>query len=237
MIQNEKHYMSVRKQLYDLQRTILVAKRDGAFHNLDIQEHVLTLALKEYDEKHHSDRKGRWMPLFSQNRFWPEDPRPHDIRLIDIAHALAHIPRYNGHLKEHYSVAQHCVIGSQYIDPKYAMFFLFHDAGEAYLGDLITPIKRLFRQFYEPVEERIMKAVASSFEFEINDETRVAVKKMDEQMLETEVRDIVPAGLINHDPVEVPLDDPILHCWGSGLAKNEFIKRFTQLYGREAYAA
>src|SRR5205085_1920126 len=94
-------------------------------------------------------------------RFWPEDPSPRDVDIRDIAHGLARINRFNGRIKyDHYSVAQHSVLVSRLLPPPYKLFGLLHDAGEAYLGDLITPVKRLFREFYDAVEDRVMRSVA-----------------------------------------------------------------------------
>lgn len=40
---------------------------------------------------------------------WPLDPRPEDVELADVAHALARINRFNGHTSVSYSVAEHSV--------------------------------------------------------------------------------------------------------------------------------
>lgn len=76
------------------------------------------------------------------------EPRPEDIDLMtDVPHALGRICRYTGHVgADHYSVAQHCVIGAETIfaetgDRLLAAAFLLHDAHEAYLGDIATPVK------------------------------------------------------------------------------------------------
>jgi uncharacterized protein len=65
---------------------------------------------------------------------------------IDVPEALARIARFTGHVRcGPYSVAQHCVIGADAIwlatkDREAAAAFLLHDAHEAYLGDIATPI-------------------------------------------------------------------------------------------------
>lgn len=64
-----------------------------------------------------------------------------DVR--DIARSLASQARYLGHTKAPYSVAQHSVIVSHLCAPDDALAGLLHDASEAYLGDLIGPIKTL----------------------------------------------------------------------------------------------
>jgi len=69
------------------------------------------------------------------------EPASGDIHLLDIAHALSQICRYGGHTKQFYSVAQHSVLASRFIDPEHAKWGLFHDAAEAYLGDMTRPVK------------------------------------------------------------------------------------------------
>jgi len=65
---------------------------------------------------------------------------------VDIPEALARIARFTGHVRSGpYSVAQHCVIGADAVfqatrDREAAAAFLLHDAHEAYLGDIATPI-------------------------------------------------------------------------------------------------
>ena len=53
------------------------------------------------------ERRGDWMQTHSGLRFYPLDPRPEDIRIEDIAHALPMICRFNGHCSRFYSVAEH----------------------------------------------------------------------------------------------------------------------------------
>lgn len=75
-------------------------------------------------------------------------PRPEDVTLPDIAHALARICRYTGHVRgASYSVAQHSVLVAQYLrDQGHTAGIqaqgLMHDAHEAYTGDMASPIKR-----------------------------------------------------------------------------------------------
>lgn len=69
-----------------------------------------------------------------------DDPQVESIRIEDIAHALSQINRYTGHTKTPYSVAQHSLLMSclDICDPLVA---LLHDAAEAYIGDVATPLK------------------------------------------------------------------------------------------------
>ncbi|KFC64007.1 Metal dependent phosphohydrolase [Bosea sp. LC85] len=65
---------------------------------------------------------------------------------VDVPEALARIARFTGHVSSGpYSVAQHCALGADAVfhatkDRAAAAAFLLHDAHEAYLGDVATPI-------------------------------------------------------------------------------------------------
>lgn len=88
------------------------------------------------------DRRGGWMQTYTGKAFYPLDPRPDEVCIDDIAHALSQIPRFGGHARRHYSVAQHswhmsCLFGN----PLLAYQALLHDAQEAYLGDIVQPLK------------------------------------------------------------------------------------------------
>lgn len=88
-----------------------------------------------------------WMQTASGRRFDLCDPTPEMVDLeIDVPEALARIPRFTGHVRAGpYSVAQHSVVGAYAIlsetdDRAAALAFLLHDAHEAYIGDIATPI-------------------------------------------------------------------------------------------------
>ena len=54
-------------------------------------------------------RKGDWILTYSGIEFWPLDPRPEDVRIEDIAHALSMQCRFAGHCDRFYSVAEHSI--------------------------------------------------------------------------------------------------------------------------------
>ena len=77
------------------------------------------------------------------------DPKDEDIDIVDIAHALSLLCRYNGATEDFYSVAEHSVIVSRLVSPEFAFEGLMHDAAEAYCGDVISPLKRMLADYRE----------------------------------------------------------------------------------------
>lgn len=82
-----------------------------------------------------------WMQTFTGKKYTPFEPHPDQIDIVDIAHALAMTCRFNGHSKWHYSVAQHSILVAEKAPAHLALRALLHDAPEAYVGDLVRPIK------------------------------------------------------------------------------------------------
>lgn len=107
-------------------------------------------------------QRGNWMQTYTGRRFYPLDPRPEDVDPVDIAHALSLICRYGGHVDRFYSVAEHCILVSQAVAPEHRLWALLHDATEAYVGDMVRPLK-LNMPAYRAVEDRVMAAVAARF--------------------------------------------------------------------------
>jgi hypothetical protein len=93
-------------------------------------------------------------------RFDPFDPD--NIRLLDIAHALSNICRFTGHSNRFYSVAQHSLFVADLVEPKYKREALMHDAQEAYINDLSTPVKSRLPE-YRIMEKRLAEEIIKIF--------------------------------------------------------------------------
>jgi hypothetical protein len=95
-------------------------------------------------------------------------PDPTTIVLEDVAHALARLCRYTGHVQaEHYSVAEHAVLVADRLaatgaDLPTCLAGLHHDDTEAYLGDVARPLKQLLPT-YAVLERRMHDAVFVAF--------------------------------------------------------------------------
>lgn len=109
--------------------------------------------------------RGNWMQTFTGRQFYPMDPRPEDVDGRDIAHALSLICRYGGHVERFYSVAEHCLHLSYAVAPEHALWALLHDATEAYVGDMVRPLK-LHMPDYVAAEDRVMAAIAERYGLE-----------------------------------------------------------------------
>lgn len=114
-----------------------------------------------------------------------------NLRTHDIAHALSNICRYNGHCRRFYSVAQHSVYVSNLVPPEFAYEALLHDAHEALVGDMPTPLKAVVPG-YKQLERKVEVAfrLFNGLPCETSDE----VKRADLVMLATEKRDLMKGG-------------------------------------------
>lgn len=130
------------------------------------------------------------------------DPDPETVRLEDIAHALAHICRYNGHCARFYSVAEHSAWGATHLAAGYGFSvqraFLLHDAAEAYIGDICTPVKHALGDVVHTIEARILRAVHQRFGIDAVPSLHIA--EIDRVMLGLEVRDLVAKPLVGTWP-------------------------------------
>jgi len=74
------------------------------------------------------------------------NPNPDLIHIEDIAHGLAFNCRWNGATKRYYSIAEHSIrVANRCIGREMQLAGLFHDAEEAYWGDMIKPLKEIIK--------------------------------------------------------------------------------------------
>lgn len=208
---------------------------------------MLTVDLPSGSCPHCSPRSdGEWIQTYTGRQFWPLDPRPEDVCIEDIAHALALKCRFTGHTKVFYSVAEHCVRMSHIVPAELAMAALLHDAAEAYLPDVARPVKRhcgfylpeqsrrvLEGRFasFDEVEARLMVAIVDGLTLprcvaQMTDELKTA----DLVMLATERRDLMappPRPWIERENIK-PLGEQI-RPWSPYIAELMFLDRFSDV--------
>ncbi|MET0172415.1 MAG: HD family hydrolase [Agrobacterium vaccinii] len=113
-----------------------------------------------------------WQRMLSGRRLDLLDPSPLDVELVDIAHGLARVARWNGQTRgDHaFSVAQHSLIVETIfcrMNPAVTatdmLFALLHDAPEYVIGDMISPFKSVVGGGYKSVEKRLEAAIHLRF--------------------------------------------------------------------------
>lgn len=171
-------------------------------------------------------RIGDWCQTISGVMMYPLDPRPEEIIIDDIAHALSMQCRFGGHVKDFYSVAEHSVRVSNELPSHLALWGLLHDAAEAYLIDLPRPIKRFsdIGRLYSKIEDNLMRVICQKFG--LPEQMPLEVHQMDDILLATERRDLtcsVPKPW--EDDGTAPLATKI-SPWRPYWAKINFLKRF-----------
>lgn len=158
------------------------------------------------------------------------EPEMHPYDIEEIAHALSHICRFTGHVREFYSVAEHSVYVSRIVPKHLQMAALLHDASEAYLGDVASPLKALLPA-YKAIERRVEEAIAKWFGqpyglFPLAPE----VKKADIKMLMRERGCLMPQTDDDSRqwPQIVPCKTKIM-ALPSPAARMMFLHRFSEL--------
>ena len=168
-----------------------------------------------------------FMQLRSGEMFSPLEAKPEDIEITDIAHALGMVCRYAGHCIIRYSVAEHSVLLSHTVDPENALWALLHDATEAYLGDIVRPLKNVLSSYME-AEERLAGVIASKFGLEgimpaqvVEHDTRIVVDERAQIMAPSRLPWPMLEG---YAPLGVTIQG-----WDPARASRMFLARFNQL--------
>lgn len=119
------------------------------------------------------------------------NPQPDQITLEDIARGLSHICRFGGQVPRFYSVAEHCLwaryrAAAENLPEGAMLACLFHDAAEAFIGDVVKPLKVMLTGYAE-VEERLQEAIARKWRIDFARYADV-VKRIDRKLLMAERR-------------------------------------------------
>lgn len=176
-------------------------------------------------------RQGDWIETFTGRRFWPLDPQVSDVVIEDIAHALSMLCRYNGHCRCFYSVAEHSVHVAAYMaktpigqyDRDLQLAALLHDAAEAYLADVPSPIKPFLTNYYE-AEARVEKVIAVAFGLDMA-EASPFIKRIDTRIRVDESKALMPRASDWSDTLGRPLGITILG-WSPAEAEARFLEAF-----------
>ena len=169
-----------------------------------------------------------WIQTYTGREVYPFELDLEDINIQDIAHSLALQCRFNGHSKMFYSVAEHCCRVSDICRDDLKGAGLLHDASEAYLSDIPSPIKDLLPE-YKKAEQRIEKLIEYRFGIrECKNEDKLHVKECDLILLATEARDLMSVCKTPWTSPLSPLPEKIIP-WDWQVAEKEFLIRAEKL--------
>jgi hypothetical protein len=158
------------------------------------------------------------------------NPEPDLIEIEDIAHALANLCRFTGHTKHFYSVAQHSFLCASLVPPEHRFETLLHDAAEAYVGDVSSPLKAQLPG-YKLIECKVEQAVRERFG--LPPKMSPWVKEADLQMLAAEKAQLMPQFEEPWDILNgVAVPDVRIEYEPPAIARQMFLKLFNWLQGQ-----
>ena len=190
--------------------------------------------------------RGPWLATASGG-FWSiEDPHPEDVCLDDIIIGLSRVCRYAGQINpllEFYSVAEHSVLMTEWAIENGkvrtradALKILFHDASEAYFGDMPTPLKALVPQF-KALETHAQTVIENALGLSACTDliTKAEIKSIDTRIRLDERALVIQEPAFSIGMSEIWKDDPELKPLGvqlECLTPREAVDRFMDLLER-----
>lgn len=136
-----------------------------------------------------------WITTYTGKKISLTNPKSEDVCIEDIAKGLSNICRFAGQIQDFYSVAEHSVHVARLLQIKghnreTVIAGLLHDASEAYIGDITSPLKAQLRA-YKEIEDRFSVAVYYQF-CDLMPASKVdqeAIKRTDLEMLNIEAQE------------------------------------------------
>ena len=129
-----------------------------------------------------------YITTYTGKHFDPLEPDMECVDIRDIAHALSLTCRGNGHVKNFFSVGQHCVYCALEAEARgysrrVILGCLLHDATEAYMSDVPRPFKEMLSE-YQKLEDKLIDMINTHFLGSVLSEEELAkVKEIDDDIL------------------------------------------------------
>lgn len=172
-----------------------------------------------------------YMRTYTGKKIDPLNININQIDINDICHALSFLCRGNGHLKEFYTVACHSIhccyeAKSRGYSKKIQLICLLHDASEAYLSDIIRPIKPRLKNYYE-IEEKVQTLIYKKY---LNDlitkEELDIMKQIDDDILDVELGIFLNDEYIKESKLNITINNNSINF---NEVKKEFLNLFESL--------
>lgn len=147
-----------------------------------------------------------FIETYTGKKFHYLNPIEDEIDIVDIAHSLSLSCRFKGHTKCFYSVAEHSVRVAEIVPDSVKPLALLHDAAEAYIPDIPSPMKEHFG--LKVVEEKILECIYKKYKICYTTQDLQIVKHADNTLLATEARDLM-TNMNGWATLPPPLDNTI----------------------------
>lgn len=175
-----------------------------------------------------------WIQTLGGRAFDFEDMPNNAFDQVEVASVLSRIPRFAGHTRWPYTVAQHCVlIARKFDDDSLQLTGLLHDATKAFVGDISAPLKHWLKTYggttaLKDLERRIWNWIAT--DHRLDPALISEIRDTDMAALATEARDLM------HKPprpwCKMPPPWPTrIEPWCSEYAKDQWLQVYYELVG------
>ena len=146
-----------------------------------------------------NEKRYRLMP--SGRRFYFDDMSKNKFDITEVAHTLGRLCRFGGATDRFYSVSTHSRLVAHIVeDPSLKLMALLHDASEAYIGDIISPVKDLSTRI-QTLELEIQEWIMDHF----NCDTRCQISHP-----AIKIADLIALGI--EKKIFMPYDDKPWEC-------------------------
>ena len=163
-----------------------------------------------------------FITTWTGKRFNPLKPDATKVDIRDIAHALSQLCRFGGHCTKFYSVAEHSILVSRMVPPEEELAALLHDAAEAYIGDMVTPLKKHMKQFCD-AEKPVLETIFSALNVLMSEDYMIKEADHSAFLLEAHALLSNTEGIPESDVSEK------IHCYSPKEAEENFLKRYYEL--------
>lgn len=179
-----------------------------------------------------------WLQTFTGKKFDFLNTHESMVDLTDIAHALSTQCRFGGHSKKFYSIAEHSVLVSELLPESLKVAGLMHDAAEAYVGDLVRPLKYLpeIKPVFKKIENNIQRVIHRKFNIIVNPADEKLIKEADNMVLRIESEKILNGTLIDNWNENFPRSEAYIDVQGlkPTKARELFLEYFTHYHRKAA---
>jgi 5'-deoxynucleotidase YfbR-like HD superfamily hydrolase len=186
-------------------------------------------------------------------------PSPDVVDIMDIAHALSMTCRFGGHCRDFYSVAEHSVHVEEWamlaqspeaaathlvyripLTSEQRLQLLLHDAAEAYIGDIVAPLKAELAPRIDELEECWLAAIGERFRLgRLLCDMADFVKRADLGVLTHEAvalfHPLHAFWAANFERPVIENDQIQIGCWSPAEARRRFLHHFRVLQAQRGY--